>query len=293
MAYKQVSGNYVKFLRGTPAAWASIESKDADTLYFIAEPEASTGLLYLGNKLISGNSGNAFTLADLQDILIEANIPDDALLVYDTTTQKWKPTALETAFASVVQVMQGASEVEDGLAGLVPQPVKGDQNFFLRGDGTWANPASSLSDLIDDRFDILYGDDSGSIRDIASELINELIGNAPDELDTLEELAAWIAEHDDATHTVVDVSNLSKAMFGTLENPAETDAQLVSMVQQDGVIRILSNLQNIVLNDTTGLQSVVSNNTSMINSLNSRMTTVEEDLTEVAGRLRWQDLVEE
>jgi hypothetical protein len=42
--------------------------------------------------------------------------------------------------------MQGATKENDGISGLVPVPKAGDQESFLRGDGTWAPiPSSSLS----------------------------------------------------------------------------------------------------------------------------------------------------
>lgn len=36
-----------------------------------------------------------------------------------------------------LNIMKGATETEDGLAGWVPTPEAGDENKFLRGDGTW------------------------------------------------------------------------------------------------------------------------------------------------------------
>lgn len=47
--------NYVKFLRGTPAAYANLPNKDNDTLYFIYEEDEASSLLYLGSKLITGS----------------------------------------------------------------------------------------------------------------------------------------------------------------------------------------------------------------------------------------------
>lgn len=43
---------YVIFVRGTPAAWAQLQEKNKDTLYFISEKEGDKGTLYLGDKLI-------------------------------------------------------------------------------------------------------------------------------------------------------------------------------------------------------------------------------------------------
>lgn len=314
MAFITRPGNYVKFLRGTPAAWESIETKDADTLYFISEDNATRGTLYLGNKLISSGITNTYSLSDLEDVLIGANVPTDAVLVYNDTDEIWEPVSLETAIATVIGVMTGASAQGNGTSGLVPQPIAGQQNFFLRGDGTWANPTAQLAQQMENRFSDLYGQDQSgqSIRDIASSLIDELVGNAPASLDTLEELAAWVQDHEeilDITQAAEDIENLTNSMFGTLTNPSETEADLVQMVQQDGVIRILTNLQTIILGNeqTTGLQSrvnslanQVSDNTDAITSLNSAMTaansrmdTIETNITTVADRLRWVDVVQD
>ena len=289
MAYKTQLSGYVKFLRGTPAAWASIETKDPDTLYFIAEPNAVKGSLYLGNKLISGGGGegSAVSIADLEDVLIGASVPSNAVLVYDDTEQAWKPVSLATAVAQVVGVMTGATAEEDGLAGLVPQPVAGENTLFLRGDGTWADPTVAVNS----RIDALLGSDTGSIRDIASSLIDDLVGNAPESLNTLEELAAWAQEHEDAldlTKVTADIATLNDAMFGTDPDATESNADLAAMVQTDGVIRILTNLENTIFGNeqSSGLQGDVS-------SLNTRMTNVETNVTEITNRLRWTDLVED
>lgn len=55
-------GNYVKFLRGTPNAYEQLTPKDNDTLYFVSETNADRGVLYLGEKLISGSLSGSTTL---------------------------------------------------------------------------------------------------------------------------------------------------------------------------------------------------------------------------------------
>lgn len=88
MAWKTELNGYVKFLRGTPAAWQDLATKDTDTLYFISENNADRGKLYLGPKLISdGSITQISTLNDLQDVLIEAGLPTNAILVFNSTTQ--------------------------------------------------------------------------------------------------------------------------------------------------------------------------------------------------------------
>lgn len=80
--------NYVKFRRGTPTSYAALANKDPDSLYFISEKNALQGVLYLGDKLISGSISASTSLNDLADVLISANVPANSLLMYDGTQQK-------------------------------------------------------------------------------------------------------------------------------------------------------------------------------------------------------------
>lgn len=129
---------YVKFMRGTADAFVRLTQKDNDTLYFIYENEASgTGLLYLGNKLIAGGgvSDLSTTSIDaLKDVLITEGLVDKSLLVYDAKESLWVNKTLDEA----ISVFIGAGSGSNGKAGLVPAPLAGQTNMFLRSDGTWA-----------------------------------------------------------------------------------------------------------------------------------------------------------
>jgi hypothetical protein len=129
---------YVKFMRGTADAFVRLTQKDNDTLYFIYENEASgTGLLYLGNKLIAGGgvSDLSTTSIDaLKDVLITEGLTDKSLLVYDAKESLWVNKTLDEA----ISVFIGAGSGSNGKAGLVPAPLAGQTNMFLRSDGTWA-----------------------------------------------------------------------------------------------------------------------------------------------------------
>lgn len=101
--------NYVKFLRGTPAAYGKT-SKDSDTLYFvIAENQTGpekVGALYLGDILIAGNldaSGNSVidTLAELKDVDL-TDKTDKKVLGYNAETQKWEPMTVAEAMGSSI-----------------------------------------------------------------------------------------------------------------------------------------------------------------------------------------------
>ncbi len=188
---------YVKFRRGTPAEFEALLTKDPDSLYFISELNAETGKLYLGDILISG--GSAVSLSSLGDVLIGAGITANSLLVYDGTQQKWvnKPISEVLASISGLSEMVGATANADGAGGTVPQPHAGDQNKFLRGDGTWASPSLDLAQLQQDVVDLqavtttIVGNDSNkSMREVAAEEVATIVGNAPQAYDTLQEIAA-------------------------------------------------------------------------------------------------------
>jgi hypothetical protein len=80
-----VISNYVKFRRGTPSAFENLAEKDSDTLYFIYEEDELSGELYLGSKLISGDSeiNGATSLSGLTDILLNENLNTNDCLIYD------------------------------------------------------------------------------------------------------------------------------------------------------------------------------------------------------------------
>lgn len=132
--------NYVKFLRGTPTAYAALTTKDKDTLYFITAEGSSVGKIYLGEVLVAGSvtdDGSSIidSLAELIDVDL-AGLADGHILGYDGTKDKWVPMTLPEAIT--YSVMVGASENQAGSEGLVPAPQAGDENKFLRGDGSWA-----------------------------------------------------------------------------------------------------------------------------------------------------------
>lgn len=86
--------NYVRFQRGTLAAYQALLEKDLisdNTLYFIyADNDAPIGSLYMGKKLISNGEVNQTVevLNDLSDVNV-ANAEINSFLVKDDTTGKW------------------------------------------------------------------------------------------------------------------------------------------------------------------------------------------------------------
>lgn len=80
-----MSVNYVRFQRGSLAAYQALTNPDKDTLYFIYDKEGSNaGSLYMGDKLISGGDTN-FTSASLDELadVIVAGAETHSFLIKD------------------------------------------------------------------------------------------------------------------------------------------------------------------------------------------------------------------
>lgn len=191
------TGNYVKFLRGTPAAYEALTPKNEDTLYFVSEREADTGLLYLGDKLISGSLNGTTTLGDLNDVLLSQGLEAGSLLYFDG--MRWVDKTLEDVFEIIIGEFVGAGQNTNGQSGLVPAPARGQQNMYLQGNATWSDPTAKLTPVItglEEQLGTLIGNDpEKSARDIAADEVKKIVDNAPQAFDTLREIAEWIAEH--------------------------------------------------------------------------------------------------
>lgn len=166
--------NYVKFMRGTISAYNKLEKKDDDTLYFLYDntnPSENEGYLYLGNKFISGPcddniSTEVINLTDLKDVIIAQDLNYDALLVFDPITQQWKSYSFDSL------TFCGATKDLAGLSGLVPAPKAGEQNLFLRADGTWADVNTTKNLVFEIESKINETHQSAIIRAIGDSLIS-------------------------------------------------------------------------------------------------------------------------
>lgn len=136
---------YVKFLRGTPQAFAALPHKEEDTLYFICEEDEEVGQLWIGNRLITQSTDDDSVLNYLNELkdVDTSGARQDQYLGYDAKQQKWIPMTPEQAIS--VSVMMGATDTYAGQAGLVPAPAAGDNKKFLRGDGKWVEVSTDAS----------------------------------------------------------------------------------------------------------------------------------------------------
>lgn len=295
--------NYVKFLRGTPEAFTKLAVKDSNTLYFISEQDATTGSLYLGNKLLSASTSSPtgeISIQDLKDVLIDNDLlVDGSILMYDYLEQKWVNKTLDEI---VVEVMKGATSTSAGKSGLVPAPKAGEENKFLKGDGTWAeiseitsderlqiaNLVTTVGNLIGDK---QLGDASiPTIQKIAVDALSEALipENAKESLNTLQEIAAWIQSHPDdvtamnqsITELQTSVGNISDVLYDSTDEHGQVVPGLITKVDNlykegDTSQYVLKTTYLTEVGDINLLANRVSDNSTLvdeINAINERLT---------------------
>ena len=295
--------NYVKFLRGTPEAFEKLAAKDSNTLYFISEKDATVGSLYLGSKLISASSSSItgeISIADLKDVLIDNDLlGDGSILMYDYESKKWVNKTVDDI---VVDVMRGATSTKAGKSGLVPAPQAGEENKFLKGDGTWAeiseitsderlqiaNLVTTVGSLIGDK---QLGDASiPTIQTIAVKALTEVLvpKDAKESLDTLQEIAAWIQSHPDdvtamnqsITELQTNVGNISDVLYDSTDEHGQVVPGLITKVDNlykdsDTSQYVLKTTYLTEVGDINLLANRVSDNSTLvdeINAINERLT---------------------
>lgn len=299
--------SYVAFIKATEAMWAKMEPAQRldSALYFIVDGSDDTiGKLYLGNTLIAdGNGITDIGMNKLTDVNISA-INGGDVLMYNMSTGKWENVSLASEIGNLIKVFTPASADTDGSTGLVPAPAAGQQDLYLKGDGSWANPTEGVAlDLstLKGRVDKLIGTDEGvSVRVIATSIVSDavstaiadLVAEAPESFDTLKEIADWIQEHP-STETFVDLSNRVTNLEKTV-NGAEGIEGLVSQVSTlKGNVATLTGdvttLKGTVLQFTTDIADLKSG----LNALNNTVTGQGDRITAIEARLMWQEIYEE
>lgn len=228
---------YVRFLRGTKAAFDKIEIKDKDTLYFIYDSEDQIkGSLYLGNKLIGGGNGSTAAVTDINDLanVLINNVQDKQILAYDASAGKW---VNKTPEEIQIEVMTGATADAAGTSGLVPAPAAKEQDKYLRGDGKWAAPLSDKQLTTLGKVDGL----ETRVGSIETKYDN-LIKDAPAALDTLKEIADWITKDETGTQALIQrVTNIETKVTG-LQDTVGDITKFTRYAEGDTVVSILNDL---------------------------------------------------
>ena len=113
---------------------------------------ATSGAKTVAVNALSTNTGRYYAVEVDKDGRLYANVPwTDNNFTYSvsgaidgTTGYKITLTGANGGSTSntTVPVMSAATSSADGKMGLVPAPAAGNQNKFLRGDGTWQAPSN-------------------------------------------------------------------------------------------------------------------------------------------------------
>ena len=300
--------SYVAFVKATEALWSKMESSQRldNVLYFVVDgPDDSIGKLYLGNTLIADGNGITDVRVDnLLDVDIDA-INGGDVLMYNMSTSKWENVSLASQIGNLIKVFTPASESSSGTGGLVPAPQAGQQDLYLKGDGSWANPTEAVALEVaglKTSVDTLIGTDKNvSVRVIATDIASKaastavanLVANAPESFDTLKEIADWIEDHP-STETFVALSNKVTSLDDLVNGNAEKG--ITGLVSQ---VSTLNSTVSTLNEDVTALKGKALTFTTDISSLKSGLATVNTTLKNhsdridsIESRLVWRELYE-
>ena len=300
--------SYVAFVKATETIWNKMEPSQRldNILYFIVDgPDDSIGKLYLGNTLIAdGNGVTDVSVESLLDVNI-SNINGGDVLMYNMSSGKWENVNLASEIGDLITVFSPASAESNGTVGLVPAPKAGDQDLYLKGDGSWANPTEAVVlevDRLKNSVNTLIGPDKGaSVRviatdialDAASKAVANLVAKAPESFDTLKEIADWIQAHP-STETFTALSNKVTSLDDLVNG--NTEKGITGLVSQ---VSTLNSTVSTLNRDVTSLKGQALTFTTDIADLKSGLAKVNttlsnhsEKIASIESRLVWQELYE-
>ena len=224
--------NFVKFLRGSQAAYDRLQSPDINTLYFIYDEESTdqqpSGKLYLGRYLINDSNLKTIALSDLSDTDI-GTLTGTEILRYNSTLQKWQPVLASDLLAEL-DIQAGAAVVNSGIT---KQAGETDADALDRAVSTKKEGDLAIVDGT-----VYVYDDNAWLKLIDSTVAD--IGNLADRVAALETAIDDVytkSETDSAIAAVVATANhLTYTTTTSLDGKDPTNAanqNIVFLVQKD------------------------------------------------------------
>ena len=241
--------NYVKFLRGTVTAYNNLANKDKDTLYFVTEDkDSTTGKLYLGSVELSGSineSGITGYLSKLKDVDTSGAVQNNILGFNGT---KW--VSMDVNALVQVSVMGGANADIAGTAGLVPAPAAGEEDYFLRGDGSWAPITKHSVQIFEIELNENEAHEDAIVRAVgeANPVVGDfvIIKNANERISYIYNGIAWIA--------------LNNEYLTYINELQESINDITDVLTGDnGLQNQIDNLQSKLTQDVENLNTAVEN----------------------------------
>ena len=276
MAYiTRPTESLVKFVRGTKQQFAQI-TKENDVLYFVYDSnDSTTGELWLGNKQI-GDGG-----VDSLSSLISGEAQDGNLLVYDAVSQDWVQMSPDEA----IRTMSGATSDTVGQSGFVPAPKAGDQDKFLKGDGTWSEVPSNIVSV--DEKSLVSVENVLSLNGYET----AAVGTIPQKSSTG---ITWVNPSVSGGLSYTKVSSLDEvtqeATVYLVPNGNSTGNLYDEYMFLDGKAELIGNSSQAI-----NLDDYVTNEifNTKVSSLETSISTLEMKVSEVDTRLTWQEMIEE
>lgn len=272
MALRPTS-DYVKFVRGSKAAFDVLQEKRNDTLYFIYETDnTNKGYLYIGSRLISctdaSGSPVAGSLADIEDILI-SEVQDKQILSYDAESGKWVNKSLDELIievdgVSIIKSSVGSLELKGYTEAAVGSlPKKSEEGL------TWVTPTEIVT-LLD-----VYTKDEidqkikpGLTRTIVGS-VEEIDLEAPDA-----EQFIYLVANEEGSYDEYIVVN------GSLDKVGDWKVDLDNYVTKTEIGTLVTNEFNNVLVQSIG----------DLTNYGGENDTLVEKVEKIEERLLWQEL---
>lgn len=291
--------NYVKFMRGTPKAFSQLVSKDIDTLYFIAEKDAATGKLYLGDKelVCDNHSATINYLRDLLDVNLPENIGeliDGQVLTYDVASESWvarTPEAVaEVKFDSNQFITNEKGELS--IINFADAPNGAQLTKSADGSLIWVLPdaetVEGLAEIVETlRTDVnnlnTKFDDYDTSAEVDSKISSALA--AANHLsykivDSADEIDLTAADASQYIYLVKNGNSYDEYMVvnGQLERVGDWNIDLSDYATKSEVAAVSTRVDDIA-SQLNGVKSDVSAHTTAITNINTSI----EDLTSSLG----------
>lgn len=287
--------NYVKFMRGTPRAYELLTVKDDDTLYFIAEKDADSGRLYLGDREIICDNHEA-TITYLRD-LVDVNLPenpaeliDGQVLTYDVGTESWVARdpagTAEVRFDSNQFILNDNGELS--ILNFANAPAGAQLTKATDGSLIWVLPDETTVEGLSEALDLVQADvenlkskfnDYDTSEEVDTKISAALasanhlsykIINSVDEINT---------EADDADRYIYLVKNGDSydeymVVNGAIERVGDWNVALDDYATKQEVAAVSSKVEDLTA-QLNGVKTDVQTNATSIGTINTKV----EDLT--------------
>ena len=300
MASLQNTNKYVKFVRGTQAAWNSLLSSNQvyeDTLYFIYENSSSNkGALYLGRTEIGGGSsseGGASTLDELIDVIL-SDLQNQDILVYNNGN--W----INTPLTDILEFDNSVLELDEygaltllgfgkASVGTIPQKTE-------TGKISWVAPGN-LSEITEIQNQLTAVYTKEQVNDLIANL-NQLSYKKVENLDDIKPEEAGSSNYIYLVPTGETSGNLYNE-YMVFENKLEPigswEVNLDNYVTTTTFETKVNELNGLISTNKTNIETL-QRFTDKVGDLDVLITEVKDDtlvdqVNRITQKLMWQEIV--